>query len=81
MDNEMRTENNKSDPGIPVALEFENGPDATGYWFAAAVLFAVLAAGFIVYRAANLDTVVASNQIVPVPAQTNPITPSPLIVR
>ena len=34
-------------------------------WFAAVVLFAVLAAGIIVYRAANDDVRTAANDILP----------------
>ena len=33
--------------------DFGRTPDAAGYWFMAAVLFAFLAAGIIVYRASN----------------------------
>jgi hypothetical protein len=36
-------------------LEFATAADKSGYWFALAVLFAVLAAGIIVYRGANPD--------------------------
>jgi hypothetical protein len=35
---------------LPTKLELENTMDASGMWFAAAVLFAVLAAGIIIYR-------------------------------
>ena len=38
---------------MPTELKLENTVDTSGMWFAAAVLFAVLAAGFIIYRAAN----------------------------
>ena len=38
---------------LPTELKLENTLDTSGMWFAAAVLFAVLAAGFIIYRAAN----------------------------
>ena len=42
-------------PKLPTKLKLESTMDASGMWFAAAVLFAVLAAGIIVYRAANDD--------------------------
>jgi len=49
-------------PKLPTKLKLENTMDASGMWFAAAVLFAVLAAGIIVYRAANDDIIrTASN--------------------
>jgi hypothetical protein len=81
MDNGMKVnkESLKFNPDAPVELEFENGPDATGYWFAAAVMFAVLAAGIIIYRAANSDTVMARNDTAPPAAQADPIAPPPLI--
>ncbi len=47
-------------------LEFRNGADAMGFWFAAVVLCAVLAAGVIVYRTGNSDLVTASNDVAPV---------------
>ena len=34
-------------------LDSERSPDTAGYWFLAAVLFAFIAAGIIVYRAGN----------------------------
>ena len=51
MDNNGSKLNDKSE--LPSKLELENTVDTSGMWFAAAVLFAVLAAGFIIYRAAN----------------------------
>ena len=51
MDNNGSKLNDESEP--PNKLELENALDTSGMWFAAAVLFAVLAAGFIIYRAAN----------------------------
>ena len=51
MDNNGSKLNDKSE--LPSELELENTLDTSGMWFAAAVLFAVLAAGFIIYRAAN----------------------------
>jgi hypothetical protein len=52
----------------PVELRLENTVDTSGMWFAAAVLFAVLAAGIIIYRAANDDIRTAANDILPAPA-------------
>ena len=49
-------------------LKLENTLDTSGMWFAAAVLFAVLAAGIIIYRAANDDIRTAANDILPAPA-------------
>ena len=51
MDNNGSKLNDKSE--VPTELKLENTVDTSGMWFAAAVLFAVLAAGFIIYRAAN----------------------------
>ena len=45
--------------------------DASGMWFAAAVLFAALAAGIIIYRAANDDIRTASNDALPAPASSS----------
>jgi hypothetical protein len=79
MDNETNKQSIKFKPDAPIEPEFENGPDATGYWFAAAVMFAVLAAGIIVYRAGNSDTVIARNDPAPPWAQADPIAPPPLV--
>ena len=53
---------------LPIKLKLKNTMDASGRWFTVAVLFAVLAAGFIIYRAANDDIRTASNDILPAPA-------------
>jgi hypothetical protein len=45
--------------------------DTSGMWFAAAVLFAVLAAGIIIYRATNDDIHTAANDIPPAPASNS----------
>jgi hypothetical protein len=66
---------------LPAKLEFENAADATGFWFAAAVLFAVLAAVIIVYRIGDADTRMASNDIVPVAAQSSPAAPATILPR
>ena len=51
MDNNGSNPSDKSE--LPTELKLENTMDTSGMWFAAAVLFAVLAAGIIIYRAAN----------------------------
>ena len=56
---------------LPTELELENTLDTGGMWFAAAVLFAVLAAGIIIYRAANEDIRIAANDILPAPASSS----------
>ncbi len=53
MDNNGSKLSDKSE--LPTELRLENTMDTSGMWFAAAVLFAVLAAGIIIYRAANDD--------------------------
>jgi hypothetical protein len=68
-------DNNESRLGdeskLPTELRLENTMDASGMWFAAAVLFAVLAAGIIIYRAANNDIRTAANDILPTPASSS----------
>jgi hypothetical protein len=56
---------------LPTELRLENTMDASGMWFAAAVLFAVLAAGIIIYRAANNDIRTAANNVLPTPASSS----------
>jgi hypothetical protein len=60
-------------------LELNNAVDAAGFWFAAAVALAVLAAIVIVYRTANADIRTASNDVMPPAAYTDPIV-SPVIL-
>ena len=69
MDNNGSKLNDKSE--LPSELELENTVDASGMWFAAAVLFAVLAAGTIIYRAANDDIRTAANDTLPAPASNS----------
>jgi len=69
MDNNGSKLNDKS--GVPSELELENTMDTSGMWFAAAVLFAVLAAGIIIYRAANDDIRTAANDTLPAPASSS----------
>ena len=56
---------------LPTELKLENTMDTSGMWFAAAVLFAVLAAGIIIYRAANDDIRTAANGTLPAPASNS----------
>ena len=69
MDNNGSKLNDKSE--LPSELELENTLDTSGMWFAAAVLFAVLAAGIIIYRAANDDIRTAANDTLPAPASNS----------
>ena len=68
MDNNGSKPSDKSE--LPNELKLENTMDTSGMWFAAAVLFAVLAAGVIIYRAANDGIRTAANDILPAPAST-----------
>ena len=61
--------NDKSE--LPSELKLENTMDTSGMWFAAAVLFAVLAAGIIIYRATNDGIRTAANDIPPAPASNS----------
>jgi hypothetical protein len=56
---------------LPTELKPENTLDTSGMWFAAAVLFAVLAAGIMIYRAANNDIHTAANDSLPAPASNS----------
>jgi len=69
MDNNGSKLNDKSE--VPTELKLENTLDRSGMWFAAAVLFAVLAAGIIIYRAANDDVRTAANDTLPAPASNS----------
>ena len=69
MDNNGSKLNDKSE--LPSELELENTVDTSGLWFAAAVLFAVLAAGIIIYRAANNDIRTAATDTLPAPASSS----------
>ncbi len=65
--------------GLDQKLESKTVADATGYWFAAAVLFAFVAAGVIVYRAGGTDEFRTATNDVPATTQTSPIDPPPLL--
>jgi hypothetical protein len=63
--------------GLERDLEFEQRPDSAGYWFLAAVLFAFIAAGMLVYRAGTADFNAVSNDG-PQVAQSSPVDPQTL---
>ena len=69
MDNNGSKLSDKSE--LPAELKPENTVDTSGMWFGAAVLFAVLAAGIIIYRAANDGIRTAANDIPPAPASSS----------
>ncbi len=75
MDNKTPTEIDQLDSSLPPTLQFENAADAIGICFAAAVLFAVLAAGTIIYRSNSSDIVTASNAPLPAAAHNDPLSP------
>jgi hypothetical protein len=81
MDNENTKLSKHFGDELPQKLEFENGADMTGMWFAAAVLFAVLAAGIIVYRTANSDNgaVRTAANSIPASVRTDPMWPSTIL--
>ena len=67
--------------GLERRLDDERAPDAAGYWFLAAVLFAFIAAGIIVYRAGNAEMQTAANYSSNPAAQTDPVTSPPIVPR
>ncbi len=67
----MDNNRNSDKTELPTKLKLENAMDTGGRWFAIAVLFAVLVAGIIIYRAANNDIRTASNDILPAPASSS----------
>ena len=69
MDNNGRKLSDESE--LPTELKLENTLDTSGMWFAAAALFAVLAAGIIIYRAANDDIRTAANDTLPAPVSNS----------
>jgi hypothetical protein len=69
MDNNGSKLNDKSK--LPSELKLENTLDTSRMWFAAAVLVVVLAAGVIIYRAANNDIRTAANDTLPAPASNS----------
>jgi hypothetical protein len=70
MDNNASQPSEK--PELPTKLKLENTVGRSGMWFAAVVLFAVLVAGIIIYRAANDDIIrTASNDTLTAPASSS----------
>jgi len=67
--------------GLERRLDAERAPGAAGYWFLAAVLFAFIAAGIIVYRAGNAEMQTAANYSSNPTAQTDPVTSPPIVPR
>jgi hypothetical protein len=67
--------------GLERRLDAKRVPDAAGYWFLAAVLFAFLAAGIIVYRAGDTETQTAANYSSHPAAQTDPLASPPIVPR
>jgi hypothetical protein len=63
------------------SLKSERAPDAAGYWFLAAVLFAFIAAGVIVYRAGNAEIQTAANYPSHPTAQSDPVASPPIVPR
>ena len=69
MDNDGSKLSDQSE--LPTELKLENTVDTSGMWFTAAVLFAVLVAGIVIYRAANDDIRTAANDTLPAPASNS----------
>jgi hypothetical protein len=67
--------------GLERRLDSDRAPDAAGYWFLAAVLFAFLAAGIIVYRAGNTEMQTAANYSSHPAAQSDPVASPPIVPR
>ncbi len=67
--------------GLERRLDTERAPDAAGYWFLVAVLFAFIAAGIIVYRAGNSEMQTAANDASHPAAQTDQLNPQPLLLE
>jgi hypothetical protein len=67
--------------GLERRLDAEQTPDAAGYWFLAAVLFAFIAAGIIVYRTGNAETQTAANYPSNPTAQSDPVASPPIVPR
>jgi hypothetical protein len=82
MDQPMKTHDfDHNGYGLEPRLDSERAPDAAGYWFLAAVLFAFIAAGIIVYRAGNAETQTAANYSSNPTAQSDPIASPPIVPR
>jgi hypothetical protein len=72
-------QNYQCDSDLPPKLEFENAADSSGLWFAAAVVFAVIAAGIIVYRTATSDPIRTAANDPPAAARADPTWPSTIL--
>jgi hypothetical protein len=81
MDKNTPTETDQGDCNLSSELEFANAADATGLWFALAVVLAVLAAGVIMYRSGNSDIVTAANEPTPAATHSDPLSPAILPER
>jgi hypothetical protein len=70
-------ENNVNEPqnefGYKPRIEFDTRTDRTMLWVAAAVLFAVIAAGVIIYRSGNADFRTAAIDVTAAPAATRTV--------
>ena len=64
-------DNNRNSDKTDLPTKLENTMDTSGRWFTVAVLFAVLVAGIIIYRAANNDIRTASSDTLPAPASSS----------
>jgi hypothetical protein len=67
--------------GLERRLDDGRATDAAGYWFLAAVLFAFIAAGIIVYRAGNTEMQTAANYSSHPAAQSDPVASPPIVPR
>lgn len=89
MDTSMKSPNPPVDDALPASslgdeaefpsCEFGSRADATGYWFAAAVVVAFLIAGVIVYRTGTQEIRTAANDTPPAAAQADPLQPPPIL--
>ena len=67
--------------GLERRLDAERAPYAAVYWFMAAVLFAFIAAGIIVYRAGNTEVQTAANYSSHPAMQSDPVMSPPIVPR
>jgi len=81
MDQPMKKSDLDFDYGLEPRLDAKRSPDAAGYWFLAAVLFAFIAAGIIVYRAGNAEMQTAANYPSHPAAQSDPVASPPIVPR
>jgi hypothetical protein len=80
MDYELPDGKLKFANGVPAKPKVDNDADWVGFWFAAAVMFAVVIASVIVYRTANANLVVAVHDAMPPPAaELDPVATPPII--